>query len=102
MTKRRIVLTDGNIRNGHIYLRSVRDLIPDDAIGGGNRKSAAIPITVRFEPGQQVESDIAGDKMILRERGAVRDFFDRTQSVGGDEVEVEALGDRHYAIRQLP
>jgi hypothetical protein len=100
MAIRRIRLTDGNIRNGHIYLRTARDLFPEDAIGGSNRLNAGEPIVVRFEPGREVETDIAGDKWILRERAGVRDFLETTQSSGGDEIEVEAVGNRVFVIRQ--
>jgi hypothetical protein len=45
-----VALTGGNIRNGHIYLRSVAHLFPADAIGGGNAATAGTPVRVTFEP----------------------------------------------------
>ena len=79
-----IPLSGGNIRNGHFSLRSAERLLPSDCIGGSNKAQAGQNIRVRFEPGTLVETDIAGDKMILRTRGQVRDFYDRTGAKEGD------------------
>lgn len=96
-------LTGGNIRNGHINLRPCRDLFPADAFGGGNRSQASPhPITVTFDPGRTVETDIAGDKILLRERGAVRDFFERTGAQEGDCVRIERFGPRQYRFTLAP
>jgi hypothetical protein len=79
-----IPLSGGNIRNGHFYLRSAERLLPSDCIGGSNKAQAGQNIRVRFEPGMSVETDIAGDKMILRTRGQVRDFYERAGAKEGD------------------
>lgn len=74
--EREVEINAANIRNKHIYLRGIRDFFPADAIGGGNRRSAASRLlTVSFEPGPTVRTDIAGDKMILRDRKSVGQFF---------------------------
>jgi hypothetical protein len=95
-------LTGGNVRNGHIYLRTVRDLLPEDAIGGPNAEAAAPrPLTVVFDPGPTISTDIAGDKMILRQRGAVREFFQRTGAGEGDDVRIERVGTHTLRISLL-
>jgi hypothetical protein len=98
MTTRNLVLTDGNIRNAHIYLRSVRDLLPADAIGGPDKGEAARSLTVSFDGGETVESDVAGDKMILRERGAVRRFLAEHRAQAGDEMVLGFSGDRTISV----
>jgi hypothetical protein len=82
---RRVVVTGGNVRNNHIYLPL--DFFPDDAIGGSN-KSVAAPrsISVTFEPGVTVETDIDRSKRILRTRGPVGDFLARAGVNDGDTV----------------
>ncbi len=83
----RIRLTGGNVRNFHIYLRSAAHLLPAAAIGGRNAGEAAREqMTVVFDPGPTVQTDIDGEKMIFRARGAVRDFFIRSGAQEGDEV----------------
>lgn len=94
----RIPLSGGNVRNGHFSLRSATHILPADSIGGGNRTSAAKPIMVTFNPGSMVETDIAGDKMILRERGAVRAFFDRSGAAEGDAIVLRRDGDRTFSV----
>jgi hypothetical protein len=95
----RITLTGGNIRRYHFYLRHCRSLIPPGAIGGKNKSDLGQPITVRFEPGQTIETDVAGDKMIFRNRGAVRDFLENSAAAEGDVVVVERTGDRVLEVR---
>jgi hypothetical protein len=96
-----VELTDGNVRNHHIYLRDMH-WIPQAAIGGGNVSEAADEhLTVTFSPGQIVKTDIAGDKMIFRERGAVRDFFERVGAKGGTRVVVELTGPYSVQVSKL-
>jgi hypothetical protein len=94
----RIPLSGGNLRNGHFSLREARHVLPADSIGGGNRDAAGKPITVAFDPGDVVETDVAGDKMILRERGAIRAFFERTGAREGDDVILHRTGDRSFVV----
>lgn len=74
-----VVLTDGAIRNGNLSVRTALHLLPEGVVGGSNRDSAAARrVTVVFDPGETVETDIDGDKMLLRCRGAVSDFYARS------------------------
>ncbi len=93
-----ITLTEGNIRNGHFYLRSAEHILPADCIGGSNKDGAAKNILVRFEPGMLVETDIAGDKMILRTRSPIRQFFERIGARGGDVIRFAKTGEREYHV----
>jgi hypothetical protein len=91
-------LTGGNIRNGHIYLRKVRHLLPDDVVGGPNAEATAPNLlTVAFAPGPTITTDVAGDKMILRQRGPVREFFRASGARENDDVTVERTGP--YSLR---
>lgn len=96
-----IPLTDGNVRNGHIYLRSAERLLPADCIGGPNKDVAGRTIHVRFDPGMAIDTDVAGDKMIFRARGPMRDFFERTGAKGGDSVRLARVAERSYRLTLL-
>lgn len=93
-----IHLSGGNIRNGHFSLRAAERLLPSDCIGGSSKAQAATNIRVRFEPGMLVESDIAGDKMILRSRAQTRDFFIRTGAKAGDCVRFGRVGNHDFVV----
>lgn len=93
-----IQLSEGNIRNGHIYLRTAQRLLPCDCIGGSSKAQSATNIRVRFEPGMLAESDVAGDKMILRSRAQVRDFFERAGAKAGDFVRFGRVGDHDFVV----
>lgn len=94
-----ITLTEGNLRNGHFYLRSAERLLPSAAIGGSNKEQIAkVTVHLRFHPGGQVDTDIAGDKMIFRARSAVRDFFERSGAKAGDLVVLRRVGERDFEV----
>src|ERR1035437_1994443 len=89
--RREVELNAPNIRHSHIYLSSIIDFFPSDAIGGSNKDQIAAKfLTVTFNPGKTVQTDIAGDKKVLRVRSSVlRDFFDRPGATPGDVVQIE-------------
>ncbi len=90
-------VTGGNIRNNHIYFPL--EFFPSDTIGGSNTAAAAAKkITVTFEPGETVETDVDGTKRILRERGAVGGFFERAGIVEGDSVVLTRRSPYEYTI----
>lgn len=93
-----IALTNGAIRNGNLSLNSVRHLIPSGGIGGTSKRDLGRPFTVRFEPGDPHQTDIAGDKMTLRCRGAVRDFFKQVGARAGDLIRIRAEGSRILVV----
>lgn len=101
--RRQVTLTGGNLRNGHIYLRTILDFFPPEAIGGSDRTQIADqPLTVTFVPGVTIQSDITGPDRLgrsgrskhcfLRNRGAVKDFFERSGAKTGDVAEIAKTG----------
>lgn len=89
------MLTPGNLRNGHIYVSEIQSLLPGDVFGGSRKDQPADKLlTVAFDPGQTVQTDIPTDartgrpRGFLRERAAVRDFFERTGAEAGDHVRI--------------
>ncbi|POR41304.1 ASCH domain-containing protein [Methylobacterium sp. V23] len=96
-----VPLTEGNLRNGHIYLRSARHLFRDVHIGGSSKSAPALqPITVELGAHDAITTDIAGDKMILRERRAVRAFLRDAQA--GDHVRIERLDIDRFRFTLMP
>jgi hypothetical protein len=96
-----VIVTGGNIRNNHINL--LLDFFPGDAIGGSNKSTAARrSISVTFQPGMTVQTDIDGTKRILRVRGPVRDFLTRAGVKDGDTVLITRTAPYAYAISKAP
>jgi len=90
------------IRNGNLSVRTALHLLPDGVVGGSNRDSAAVRgVTVVFDPGETVETDIDGDKMLLRCRGAVSDFYARSGVKAGNLVRMhrDRTGVLHVQVR---
>lgn len=94
-----IEVTDGNLRNAHLYLGKVMHLFPDDVIGGGNKaERAPREVTLDYGFDEPVVTDIAGDKKIFRSRGWLAEFFKRHHFVAGDRVVLERLEDYTYHL----
>lgn len=94
---RSVVITGGNIRNNHIYLPL--EFFPTDAIGGKNKDEAAPrQLSITFQPGQVVHTDIDGTKRILRVRAPVGDFMARSGIVEGDKVVIRRNIPYAYSI----
>jgi ASCH domain len=105
-----ITLTDGNITNGHFYLRSILEFFPEDAIGGSDRsQTAKATLTLDYHPGQKdVRTDITGPNRLtrekrsshcfFRERTPTKDFFKRSGAAAGDSVVIERLASHHFSI----
>lgn len=98
----KVNLSGGNIRNNHFYLRSCEDILPEGGIGGKSKADPGVPFQVIFDPGMTIETDVDGSKMILRNRQAVRDFFERSGAAEGDQVVLERTGDRCLLVRLQP
>ena len=96
-------LTGGNIRNNHFYVKGHEEFTPPGTVGGPNTVArAANSITVTFVPRETIETDIAGDKMILRNRSAVGDFFERISAKEGDRIVVEYDGGSEWFVFKAP
>jgi hypothetical protein len=102
-TRQNVVLvpiTGGNIRNGHIHLRHVPDGFFPAAIYGGSNKAAAAKqsVKVKYNPGPTVVTDIAGDKLLFRDRAGPRAFFDASGAKEGDKAQIERRLDGSYVV----
>ena len=95
-----IVLTQGNLNNGHVYLRQHLDFFPADAIGAANAHDGqGAPLTVHFAglPGM-VQTDIAGDKVVFRSRGPWRKFFAHHALRPSDTIIIKRLAAYEYRV----
>ena len=98
---RRVIVTEGNINNNHIYLPL--DFFPEDALGGSNKAAAAArTISITFQPGMTVETDIDRTKRILRVRTPVGDFLARAGVKAGDAVLVTRTAPYAYTFQKAP
>lgn len=94
-----VELTEGNIRNNHIYLRSFFDRFPADAVGGSNRREKADrSILVDWGGPRPVETDLDGQKRFFRARGWVKNFFEDNDAEAGDWVLVEESAPYRYRV----
>ncbi|WP_244519268.1 exonuclease domain-containing protein [Paracoccus alcaliphilus] len=92
-------ITQGNIDNNHIYLRSFFEKFPADAIGGSNRASAARrEIAVDWGGGAAVMTDLDGAKRFFRKRSWIREFFEANGTRAGDMVTVEEVAPYSYRV----
>ncbi|WP_417524084.1 3'-5' exonuclease [Marinovum sp.] len=92
-------LTEGNIKNNHIYLRDFFNAFPADVVGGSNMETAARKtISVEWGGGSVAITDLDGKKKIFRKRGWIREFFARTGANAGDTVLVETVGPYSYKV----
>lgn len=95
-----VEITQGNLDNNHIYLRSFFDRFPEDAVGGSNRhEKAAREIVVDWGGGAPVHTDLDGSKRFFRARGWVRNFFELNGAEAGDRVLVEQTNPYSYRVR---
>ena len=103
MTVFESALTEGNLRNGHIYITSLRRGLPADVFGGSTKDNPA-PSAIRLEFGSLVtDTDVPTDKngrprLFFRDRRFVRGFFDRTGAAPGDTVLFEQVSAYHFRL----
>ena len=94
-----VEITQGNIDNNHIYLRSFFEKFPADAIGGSNRASAAQrEIAVDWGGDTVVMTDLDGAKRFFRKRSWIREFFERNGAKAGESLTVEQTGPYSYRV----
>lgn len=95
-----VVLTEGNIANNHIYLRSFFDRFPADAVGGSNKAAlASRELTVDWGSGDPVQTDLDGSKKFFRARGWIGAFFKQNRAKAGDRVIIDETGPYRYRVR---
>lgn len=94
-----VEITDGNLANNHIYLRSFFDRFPADAIGGSNKATRAKrDLTIEWGGAEPVQTDLDGQKKFFRARGWVGAFYQLYRARAGDRVVVEEISAYHYRV----
>lgn len=94
-----VEITDGNIANNHIYLRSFFDRFPADAIGGSNKaKRARRDLTIEWGGADPVQTDLDGQKKFFRARGWIGAFYQLYRARAGDRVVVEEIAAYRYRV----
>ena len=102
MATKTITLTQGAINSGYFYLRSSRDFFPPDTIGGSSMVDAAPKtITITWGDSEQIETDIAGDKMIFRKRGWFSEFVSHFRLKAGDRIVLQRHSHYSYSVRPM-
>ncbi|KQQ15546.1 hypothetical protein ASF59_14570 [Methylobacterium sp. Leaf121] len=102
-------LSEANIANGHFYLRSILEFFPPEAVGGSDKTQTADQLlTVRYQPGLTVNTDIAGPNrdslqkrsshLFFRDRASIRDFFARSGARGGDTLIIQRDSPNIYTV----
>ncbi len=94
-----VPVTQGNIDNNHIYLRSIFDKFPPDTKGGSNKASAAKKeIVVDWGDPEPLRTDLDGDKKFFRARGWIGRFYKLNRAKAGDKVRIEDTAPYRYRV----
>ena len=94
-----VEITEGNIANNHIYLRSFFDRFPADAIGGSNKAMRAKrDLTIEWGGAEPVQTDLDGQKRFFRARGWIGAFYQLHRAKAGDRVVVEEIAPYRYRV----
>ena len=97
--QREVRLSETNLKNHTLPVRSISDFFSADVIGGSNIDEIAPRLLTVIYEGRSTQTDIDGSKWILRDRSASRAFFGLTTAKAGDIVVVDKLADYVYAFR---
>lgn len=94
-----VEITEGNITNNHIYLRSFFDRFPADAIGGSNKATRAKrDLTIEWGGAKPVQTDLDGQKKFFRARGWIGAFYQLHRARAGDRVLIEEIATYRYRV----
>lgn len=94
-----VALTQGNIANAHVYLRSFFDKFSADAVGGSNMTQVALrELSIECGEERPITTDLDGTKKFFRKRGWIRSFFARTGARAGDIVSIDQTAPYAYRI----
>jgi DNA (cytosine-5)-methyltransferase 1 len=104
--KRQIRVTEGNIRNSHLYINGHYDFFPRDCIGGAKRSSKApLGIEISLDGlNETVNTDIGSNPRTGKPRGYfrgrtwVRKFFEHHSIQAGAVLSLERLSGRKYFL----
>ncbi|OHB66206.1 MAG: hypothetical protein A2Y76_10310, partial [Planctomycetes bacterium RBG_13_60_9] len=104
--KRLITITEGNLRNHHLYITGHHDFFPEECYGQSSIKKGAgreLTLVVEGLP-NTVETDIARDggnghpRNFFRKRTWVSKFFEKHQLREGDVIAIERLDSFTYRV----
>lgn len=94
-----VEITDGNITNNHIYLRSFFDRFPADAIGGSNKGTRAKrDLMIDWGGAELVQTDLDDQKKFFRARGWIGAFYQLHRARAGDCVLIEEIAAYRYRV----
>lgn len=105
--RRLLVVTAGNLRQNHLYIREHLDFFPEDCFGSPRKSGTGLGKPIQIELAgldEVVETDIPTDARTGKPRGFFRDrawvkrFFTHHHIEAGDEVALERLNKRHYRL----
>ncbi|MFB0553354.1 MAG: hypothetical protein ACETWQ_08570 [Phycisphaerae bacterium] len=106
MESRVIKITEGDIKNNKLNIRSCGpDFFPEDVLGGSNKKNIGNPITINavglLSP---IKTDIPRDKKtgkcrwIFRKRSWVKEFVQYHKLRPDDTIRINRINDRTYEV----
>jgi DNA (cytosine-5)-methyltransferase 1 len=103
--KRLLRVTEGNLRQSHIYINGHLDFFPDDCVGPPRQNSESSQVQI-FLSGleETVATDIGRDaktgkpRAFLRGRSWVRRFYEHHDIQIGDVLALERLSERKYRL----
>lgn len=95
-----ILLSQGNINQGHFYLPKVTDFFPLDSLGGKNKNEMAKTLDIYFcGTGEVVKTDIDSVKSIFRlARGESKRFIEQHKLYSGDKIFITKTGERSFSV----
>jgi len=105
--KRFLIVTPGNLRQNHLYVKGLHDFFPPDCIGASHRNAngSGKPIEIVLAGLDEViETDIGTDSKTGKPRGFfrgrtwVRRFFEHHHVSAGDELALERISKRQYRL----
>ncbi len=105
--RRLLVVTPGNIRNSHLYVRKLYDFFPADCIGPPRKRSKGtngdieivldgLDESIRTDIGTNAKT--GAPRHFFRGRKWVRCFFEHHKVHAGDQLALERIGNRRYRL----
>jgi hypothetical protein len=109
--KRLLLVTPGNIRNSHLYVRKHYDFFPPDCVGPSRKRAKGTngDIEILLDGlNEAIKTDIGRNaktgapRGFFRGRTWVRRFFEHHKVHAGDQLALERLGTRRYRLSVAP
>ncbi len=92
-----LTITQAEIDNNYLKISQHLEFFPSDSIGGSNKLSPAKKeISITFAGNDPVKTDIAGDKMIFRNRSWTAEFIRHYRLKAGDQIAIECQEPYRY------